>query len=156
MSIVSTIWFWIFMLHFVNLFTAEVTTASGKKHLPKLCDNRDESVTIAYEPTEIGLHQLDVRYNQLPVYGSPFRFYVHGPRWGQVIAFGPGLSHGISHNPCHFTIITKDAGAGKINFWWWNTSMLTAGEIAMLWHCRIPWFYCVFLGGSTETAQIWP
>jgi len=32
---------------------------------------------------------------------------------GQVTAFGPGLSHGIAGQPCHFTIVTKDAGAGQ-------------------------------------------
>jgi len=32
---------------------------------------------------------------------------------GQVTAFGPGLSHGIAGQPCNFTIVTKDAGAGQ-------------------------------------------
>jgi len=32
---------------------------------------------------------------------------------GQVTAFGPGLSHGIAGQPCNFTIVTKDAGAGR-------------------------------------------
>ena len=36
---------------------------------------------------------------------------------GQVTAYGPGLSHGIAGQPCNFTIVTKEAGAGQqINF----------------------------------------
>ena len=39
------------------------------------------------------------------------------PSAGQVTAYGPGLSHGIAGQPCNFTIVTKDAGAGQqINF----------------------------------------
>jgi len=32
---------------------------------------------------------------------------------GHVSAFGPGLNHGVAGQPCHFTIVTKDAGAGQ-------------------------------------------
>ena len=32
---------------------------------------------------------------------------------GNVTAYGTGLTHGISNEPCHFIINTKDAGAGK-------------------------------------------
>jgi len=35
------------------------------------------------------------------------------PGAGQVTAFGPGLSHGVAGQPCNFTIVTKDAGAGE-------------------------------------------
>ena len=33
---------------------------------------------------------------------------------GYVYAHGPGLSHGVSGQPCNFTIVTKDAGAGGL------------------------------------------
>ncbi len=33
---------------------------------------------------------------------------------GYVYAHGPGLSHGVSGQPAHFTIVTKDAGAGGL------------------------------------------
>jgi len=32
---------------------------------------------------------------------------------GQVTAYGPGLIQGIAGQLCHFTIVTKDAGAGQ-------------------------------------------
>lgn len=97
------------------LSTAEVTTPSGKKHSPKLEDNHDKTVRIGYVPTEIGPHRLDVTYNKQPVYGNPFHFYVHSLLRGNVIAYGPGLSHGIVRRPCDFTIITKDANAGEMH-----------------------------------------
>jgi len=93
---------------------AVVTTPSGQRHYPKLEDNRNSTVKIKYQPTEIGLHTLDVTYNQSPVAGSPFKFYVDSIGMGHVTAYGPGLSHGISGQLCHFTIVTKDAGAGAL------------------------------------------
>jgi filamin len=92
---------------------AVVTTPSGQRHFPKLEDNRNGTVKIKYQPTEVGLHTLDVTYNQSPVAGSPFTFFVDSVGMGHVTAYGPGLSHGIAGQLCHFTIVTKDAGAGK-------------------------------------------
>ena len=63
-------------------------------------------------PNEIGLHTLAVTYNNVPVAGSPFKFFVDIAGMGHVTAYGPGLSHGTSGQLCHFTIVTKDAGAG--------------------------------------------
>jgi filamin len=97
-----------------NFVSAVVTTPSGKRHYPKLEDNRNGTVKIRYQPTEVGMHTLDVAYNQSPVAGSPFKFYVDKLGVGHVTAFGPGLSHGITGEPCNFTIITKDAGAGGL------------------------------------------
>ena len=98
-----------------NIFcTAVVTTPSGKRHYPKLEDNRNGTVKIRYQPTEVGLHTLDVSYNQQPVAGSPFKFYVDSVGLGHGPAYGPGLSHGICGQPCNFTIVTKDAGAGQL------------------------------------------
>lgn len=47
--------------------------------------------------------------------GSPFKFHVDAIDSGFVTAYGPGLSHGISGQPAHFTIVTKDAGAGGLS-----------------------------------------
>ena len=46
--------------------------------------------------------------------GSPFKFHVDPMTSGYVYAHGPGLSHGVSGQPCNFTIVTKDAGAGGL------------------------------------------
>ena len=95
-------------------FSAEITTPSGKKHFPKVIDNRNGTVAIAYSPEEVGLHQLAVSYNDVPIDGSPFQFYVDSVTAGHVTAYGPGLSHGICGKKCNFTVVTKDAGAGQI------------------------------------------
>lgn len=106
-------------------FVAEavVTTPSGQRHFPKLEDNRNGTVKIKYQPTEVGLHTLDVTYNQSPVAGSPFKFFVDHVGVGHVTAYGPGLSHGISGQLCHFTIVTKDAGAGVDRLFFRSTQL---------------------------------
>ena len=46
--------------------------------------------------------------------GSPFQFHVDAINSGFVTAYGPGLSHGVANEPAEFTIVTKDAGAGRL------------------------------------------
>ena len=95
--------------------TAVVITPSGEKHYPKIEDNGNGTVKVKYQPTEIGLHTLEVAYNNQPIQGSPFKFHVDAVNAGHVTAYGPGLSHGIVGQPATFTIITKDAGAGGLS-----------------------------------------
>lgn len=52
--------------------------------------------------------------------GSPFQFHVDAINSGFVTAHGPGLTHGVVNEPAVFTIVTKDAGAGKF-FKYYNT-----------------------------------
>ena len=92
--------------------TAEIETPSGRKERPKVVDNKDGSVGIVYTPNEEGLHKLRVDYNDRPIEGSPFEFFVASQQPGVVTAHGPGLSHGVSDEDCHFTVVTKDAGNG--------------------------------------------
>lgn len=54
----------------VSVFAAYVTTPSGKRELPKIEDNKDGTVTIKYQPTEAGLHELAVLYNNTPIQGQ--------------------------------------------------------------------------------------
>ena len=58
------------MLPFFTTNPATVLTPSGKTHYPKIEDNKDGTVTIRYQPTESGLHELDVRYNKEPIQGT--------------------------------------------------------------------------------------
>jgi len=97
-----------------SFVSAVITTPSGKKHYPKIEDNKNGTVKICYQPSEVGLHQMDVLYNKTPIAGSPFAFYVDAISLGHVTAYGPGLSYGIAGQPCNFTIVTKDAGAGGL------------------------------------------
>ncbi|CAF0854285.1 unnamed protein product, partial [Didymodactylos carnosus] len=94
--------------------TALVRTPTGKIHTPLIEDNLDGTVSIKYQPSEIGLHELDVFYQGQPIAGSPFKFHVDQVQTGYVTAYGPGLSHGVCNEPCHFRIVTKDAGSGGL------------------------------------------
>lgn len=95
--------------------TAEVRMPSGEKDLPVIEDNRDGTVSVRYSPREEGLHELHVKYNSEHVQGSPFKFHVDSISSGYVTAYGTGLVHGITGEPCNFTIATKDAGAGGLS-----------------------------------------
>lgn len=95
--------------------TAEVKMPSGAVDRPSIVDNHDGTVSIRYEPREEGLHELQVKFNQEHVQGSPFRFHVDSLSSGYVTAYGPGLVHGVCGEACNFTITTKNAGAGGLS-----------------------------------------
>ncbi|XP_064632240.1 filamin-A-like isoform X7 [Lineus longissimus] len=97
-----------------NSVSADIIMPSGKVAYPKIEDNKDGTVTIRYTPEEVGTHEMNVRYNNQAIQGSPFKFHVDAVSSGYVTAYGPGLSHGVSGEPCHFTINTKHAGAGGL------------------------------------------
>ncbi|XP_055692677.1 filamin-A isoform X3 [Lutzomyia longipalpis] len=94
---------------------AEVKMPSGNVDKPSIEDNRDGTVSIKYDPREEGIHELAVKYNGEHVQGSPFKFHVDSITSGYVTAYGPGLVHGVSGEPCNFTISTKGAGAGGLS-----------------------------------------
>ena len=48
---------------------------SGKKAYPKIEDNKDGTVTIRYQPTETGLHELHVNYNNEEIEGTTLISY---------------------------------------------------------------------------------
>ncbi|XP_067932451.1 filamin-A-like isoform X2 [Watersipora subatra] len=94
---------------------AEVESPSGKRSPVKIKDNGDGTVTINYQPSEVGLHNLHVYYNDEPLEGSPYQFYVDEVNSPVVAAYGPGLSYGVASEPCSFTIDTKNSGAGGLS-----------------------------------------
>lgn len=98
-----------------NFVEARVHTPSREIHKPRIEDNKDGTVTVRYQPTEEGLHKLDVLYNGKPIKGSPFEFYVTSVGSGKITAYGPGLTHGIVDELAHFTIVTKEAGGGGLS-----------------------------------------
>ncbi|XP_048239132.1 filamin-A-like isoform X3 [Haliotis rufescens] len=98
-----------------NFVSAYVVMPSGKRAYPKIEDNQDGTVTIKYQPSETGLHEMHVNYNNQSIEGSPFLFHVDAVNSGYVTAYGPGLSHGVTSEPAIFTINTKNAGAGGMS-----------------------------------------
>ncbi|CAF3564394.1 unnamed protein product [Adineta steineri] len=95
--------------------SALIRTPTGRINTPIIEDNHDGTVSIKYQPSEVGLHELDVFYQGQPIAGSPFKFHVDQVQTGYVTAYGPGLSHGVCNEPCSFRIITKDAGSGGLS-----------------------------------------
>lgn len=51
--------------------TGEVRMPSGKVAQPAITDNKDGTVTVRYAPSEAGLHEMDIRYDNMHIPGSP-------------------------------------------------------------------------------------
>ena len=52
------------------LVSATVVMPSGKRAYPNIEDNKDGTVTVRYQPTETGLHQLHMQYNNEEIEGK--------------------------------------------------------------------------------------
>jgi len=94
---------------------AAIRTPSGRVDVPGIQDDNNGTVAVKYQPTEEGIHYLDVKYNGDQVQGSPFKFHVNRQNNGKASAFGPGLMHGVCGENANFTVSTKGAGAGGLN-----------------------------------------
>lgn len=44
---------------------------SGKVAQPAITDNKDGTVTVRYAPSEAGLHEMDIRYDNMHIPGGP-------------------------------------------------------------------------------------
>uniref|UniRef100_A0A671M2C9 Filamin-C-like n=1 Tax=Sinocyclocheilus anshuiensis TaxID=1608454 RepID=A0A671M2C9_9TELE len=95
--------------------SGEVRMPSGKKARPFIRDNKDGTVTVQFQPTERGLHEMDIKYDGNHIPGSPLQFYVDVMNSGMVTAYGPGLCHGTVNKPATFTVVTKNAGQGGLS-----------------------------------------
>nr|XP_035927598.1 filamin-B isoform X1 [Halichoerus grypus] len=95
--------------------TGEVHMPSGKTATPEIVDNKDGTVTVRYAPTEVGLHEMHIKYMGSHIPESPLQFYVNYPNSGSVSAYGPGLVYGVANKVATFTIVTEDAGEGGLD-----------------------------------------
>lgn len=43
---------------------------SGKVAQPAITDNKDGTVTVRYAPSEAGLHEMDIRYDNMHIPGT--------------------------------------------------------------------------------------
>jgi len=83
---------------------AVVTPPSGARYHPRLIDRRDGFVVVRCVPTEPGLHELSVAYDDVQVNGSPWQFNAERVSLRHWRASGAGLSHGVATAPCQFTV----------------------------------------------------
>nr|XP_061813370.1 filamin-C-like isoform X2 [Nerophis lumbriciformis] len=95
--------------------SGEVRMPSGKTARPHITDNKDGTITIKYQPTEKGLHEMDIKYDGNHIPGSPLQFFVDAVNSGVVSAYGPGLSYGMVNKAATFTVVTKNAGEGGLS-----------------------------------------
>lgn len=82
--------------------TAEVTSPSGASQPAELVAVGNNTYSVRFVPTEMGVHSVSVRYRGVHVPGSPFQFTV-GPLGeggaAKVRAGGPGLERALVGEP---------------------------------------------------------
>ncbi|KRX66982.1 Filamin-A, partial [Trichinella sp. T9] len=104
---------WTFALPGTGRLTAKVVMPSKKTDTPIIRDNADGSVSVKYQPSEVGLHELQIKHDGLHVPGSPFSFHVGQVDDGYVTAYGNGLSFGIAGEPAQFTVCAREPRGGS-------------------------------------------
>ncbi len=62
---------------------------SGGTDKPLVVDNHDGTISVKYDPKREGNYELQIKYNNEHIEGSPFKFYVDSTNKGLVTAFGP-------------------------------------------------------------------
>ncbi|XP_050390221.1 filamin-A [Patella vulgata] len=92
---------------------------------PHIRDNSDGTITVQYQPKEVGRHEVLMEHNGAAVNGSPFQCVVDSVGGGYVTAFGKGLVGGQSGESVDFTVVaiqghSKDLtvnidGPGKVD-----------------------------------------
>uniref|UniRef100_A0A8K9WSS4 Calponin-homology (CH) domain-containing protein n=1 Tax=Oncorhynchus mykiss TaxID=8022 RepID=A0A8K9WSS4_ONCMY len=87
----------------------------GKTAHPYIINDNDGTITVKFNPTEKGLHEMDIKYEGNHIPGSPLQFYVDAMNSGLVTAYGPGLCQGSINKPVTFIVVTKNAGEGGLS-----------------------------------------
>uniref|UniRef100_A0A8C7FJZ9 Filamin C n=1 Tax=Oncorhynchus kisutch TaxID=8019 RepID=A0A8C7FJZ9_ONCKI len=87
----------------------------GKTAHPYIINDNDGTITVKFNPTEKGLHEMDIKYEGNHIPGSPLQFYVDAMNSGLVTAHGPGLCQGSINKPVTFIVVTKNAGEGGLS-----------------------------------------
>ncbi|XP_061423004.1 filamin-A-like [Lethenteron reissneri] len=92
-----------------------VTGPSGAMMDAPVKAKGDGTYAVEYTPCEIGVHTVDVLFEDTPVPRSPFRIAVdEGCDPSRVRVHGPGLKSGITNQPNRFTVETRGAGTGGL------------------------------------------
>ncbi|XP_020895536.2 filamin-A, partial [Exaiptasia diaphana] len=95
---------------------ATVTNPSGAHTDTLVTDNEDGSYSVSYTPFEEGIHNLDVKFADEHIPGSPFKVDVLPPTdASKCKAYGPGLKSAELNKPANFTVETIGAGAGGLS-----------------------------------------
>ncbi|XP_046895507.1 filamin-B-like isoform X2 [Hypomesus transpacificus] len=95
--------------------TGEVCMPSGSRAQAEVVDNGDGTVSLMYDPTEEGLHQMHITVNGSTILESPLQFYVNNASSSDLMAHGPGLIYGTSNELAAFTIYNKELALGELD-----------------------------------------
>ena len=82
---------------------------------PRIIDNNNGTIDVAFWPREVGPHQLNVIYEGSQIDANLLYFYVDEVQPERETAYGNGLSLGVMDTDCDFTIVTNDALIGGKN-----------------------------------------
>lgn len=55
---------------------------------PTIVDNRDGTISLKYEPKKDGNYEMQIKYNEEHINGSPYKFVVENTDKGLITAFG--------------------------------------------------------------------
>lgn len=80
--------------------TFEMPSSDAEK--PMVSDNRDGTISVKYDPKQEGNYELQIKHNNMPIKGSPYKFVVDNTPKGLVTAFGTYV--GISSSQTSFSI----------------------------------------------------
>ncbi len=93
--------------------TVAIKSAEGEEVPVTVSQDAPGKYTVAYTPTKSGQQEIDVKFCDKEVEGSPFFQDVNNP--GAVRAYGPGLEKAIAQEPAEFTVDASKAGEGALS-----------------------------------------
>ncbi|XP_050952646.1 filamin-B isoform X3 [Labeo rohita] len=95
--------------------TGEVITPSGKTAQPDMIDNKDGTISLKFEPSEEGLHQLLIKSSRNDLPELPLQYYVNSLANRSTVAYGHGLVYGIANETAAFTICQEDSASSELD-----------------------------------------
>ncbi|XP_061930042.1 filamin-A isoform X5 [Apis cerana] len=95
--------------------SCRINNPSGNTTEKVIALQSDGTYCVSYVPFEEGPHTIDIRYDNVPVPGSPFSVNVqYRSDPSKCKAYGPGLEKGFVNKYNVFVVNTKDAGNGGL------------------------------------------
>ncbi|KAK2885697.1 hypothetical protein Q8A67_016534 [Cirrhinus molitorella] len=95
--------------------TGEVIMPSGKMAQPDVIDNKDGTITLRFDPSEEGLHQLLIKSSRNDLPELPLQYYANGLANRSTMAYGHGLVYGIANETATFTICQEDSASSELD-----------------------------------------
>ncbi|XP_043802401.1 filamin-A isoform X4 [Apis laboriosa] len=99
----------------IDKVSCRINNPSGNTTEKVIALQSDGTYCVSYVPFEEGPHTIDIRYDNVPVPGSPFSVNVqYRSDPSKCKAYGPGLEKGFVNKYNVFVVNTKDAGNGGL------------------------------------------